>query len=241
MKARTKKVLKRVGAAALVVGAIVGVGVWNASQSSANEAATAAVKPDCVNLMYPLCNRSVAAAQVVDNSLPGYKKLVPNSVSEDRLSKAVQDKLNKPATEDTDNKGALLAAADFEAKEVAACGGSFKTNKTLLGSFTLPAGKKLMVDSYMFASRSVTGPVGTHAQLALRIGATEAEFGADRGTIFQPLPPTKGREVTGTAFWTGDNPAEVKVDVFAFCYNDDQSAAGAGQWTASAKVKVTQG
>lgn len=58
-------------------------------------AANAAAHPDCKTLMYPLCARSVAAGQVVDNSLPGYKKLAPGSVSEDRLSKAVQDKLNK--------------------------------------------------------------------------------------------------------------------------------------------------
>jgi hypothetical protein len=54
----------------------------------------AAVKPDCKNLMYPLCARSVAAGQVVDNSLPGYKKLAPGSVSEDRLNTATRAKLN---------------------------------------------------------------------------------------------------------------------------------------------------
>lgn len=61
-------------------------------------AANAAVKPDCKNLMYPLCARSVAAGQVVDNSLPGYKKLAPGSVSEDRLSKPVVTKLNAVGT-----------------------------------------------------------------------------------------------------------------------------------------------
>jgi hypothetical protein len=39
-------------------------------------ASDAAVKPDCKNLMYPLCPRSVAATQVVDNSLPA-SKIVP--------------------------------------------------------------------------------------------------------------------------------------------------------------------
>lgn len=37
---------------------------------------SAAVKPDCKTLTYPLCNRSVAAAQVVDNSLPK-SKIIP--------------------------------------------------------------------------------------------------------------------------------------------------------------------
>jgi hypothetical protein len=38
--------------------------------------ANGAVKPDCTNLQYPLCPRSVAATQVVDNSLPK-SKIVP--------------------------------------------------------------------------------------------------------------------------------------------------------------------
>lgn len=56
--------------------------------------ANGAVKPDCKNLMYPLCARSVADTQVVDNSLSGYKKLAPSSVSEDRLNAATRAKLN---------------------------------------------------------------------------------------------------------------------------------------------------
>lgn len=65
MNARTKKILKRLGLATVAAAVIaVGVGVVNAQ---------GAVKPDCVNLQYPLCPRSVAAAQVVDNSIPKSK------------------------------------------------------------------------------------------------------------------------------------------------------------------------
>lgn len=83
------KTWKKFAAAGLV--AAVGVGGWAV-------AADAAVKPDCKNLMYPLCPRSVAAGQVVDNSLPGYRKLAPGSVTEDRLATAVKTKLNTVGT-----------------------------------------------------------------------------------------------------------------------------------------------
>jgi hypothetical protein len=220
MNARTKKILKRLGLATVAAAVIaVGVGVVNAQ---------GAVKPDCKNLMYPLCPRSVAATQVVDNSLPK-SKIVP----------ADRDAFLKDT--DTDNKGAVLLTKEFDAKAVATCGGSFKTGATKLGSFTLPAGKNLSLDAYMFASRTATGPVGTHAQLALRIGASDTSFGLDRGTVFQPLPPTKDREVTGTTFWVGNNDADVTVDVLGFCYNDDQGSAGSGDFTMASRVRVTQG
>lgn len=54
-------------AGVVAAGAVVGVSI------AAN---AAAVKPDCKTLSYPLCARSVAAGQVVDNSLPK-SKIVP--------------------------------------------------------------------------------------------------------------------------------------------------------------------
>lgn len=220
-----------------VLAALIAVGLVAGAAVVAN-ATNTAVKPDCVNLMYPLCARSVAATQVVDNSLPGYKKLAPGSVSEDRLNQATRDKLNAP---DTDARGSVLTAYQTAPAPVEKCGGSFKTNKTKLGEFVLPAGKQVKLDAYMFASRTITGAAGTHAQLALRIGATEESFGTDVGTVFQPLSPTKGREVTGTSFWVGAVSQPTQVEIFGFCYNDDQSAAGGGEFTIASRVVATLG
>lgn len=198
-------------------------------------AANGAVKPDCKNLMYPLCPRSVAATQVVDNSLPK-SKIVP----------ADRDAFLKD-TNTPDVKGEVLVSEDFEAKAVTLCGGSFKTRKTKLGEFTLPAGSKnVKIDSYLFAARTTTGPDTTVAQLALRVGASDTVFGTDYGTVFSNLPAHAGREITGSTFFTTPKdvvlPATV-VEVFAFCYNDDDagSDAGSNQWAASARVAVTQG
>lgn len=74
-----------------------------------------AVHPDCTNLHYPLCPRSVAAKQVVDNSLPGSTKLVPGSVTEDRLSADVRTKLNQaPAAATPALAGAYYAVAYYD-------------------------------------------------------------------------------------------------------------------------------
>lgn len=221
----------------------------------------AAVRPDCKNLMYPLCPRSVAAVQVVDNSLPGSTKLAPGSVTEDRLTPQVKAKLNevqdgtvhldsldanvrRMVTNDAntpDVKGSLLVQYATAPKAIEKVGGSFKTNKTKLGAFTLPVGKNLKIDAYMFASRTVAGAAGTHAQLALRIGSTDTEFGADMGTIFQPLPTGKDREVTGSTFMIVSNSTEQIVEIWGFGYNDDSSSAGSGEYTIASRVAVTQG
>lgn len=146
----------------------------------------------------------------------------------------------------TDAKGKLLVSETFAPTTVVNCGGSFKTQKTKIGEFTLPAGSNLNVDSYLFAARTASAAPtasNTIGQMALRIGATEAVFGEDRGTVLTQLPRFANREVTGQAFWVGNNAASATVEVFAFCYADDAegSTAGAGQWTASGRVRVTQG
>ena len=229
MKKRTKKILA--GAAAVAV--VLGVAWWNASGASAQDAAKAAVKPDCVNLMYPLCNRSISAAQVVDNSLPGYKKLVPGSVSEDRLSQAVQDKLNKADQVGQDVLGGGISKS-CDPVVIAHIGGSFKTGKTLVCSLDLPAGKWMLNTSAFFA-RTAAGVAGTRPQLAARVGASDTVFGDDYGTILgAEISPTKDRELTGSATKVVDGG--VTVEWYAFGYNDDTSSAGSGDITAAADI-----
>lgn len=117
---------------------------------------------------------------------------------------------------------------------VAHIGGSFKTGKTLVCSFELPAGT-WMVNSSAFFARTTAGVAGTRPQLALRVGASETAFGTDYGTILgAEISPAKDRELTGSAVKVV--PGGVTVEVFAFGYNDDAGSAGSGEITAAADV-----
>lgn len=195
----------------VAVGAVVGIAV----------AANGAVKPDCKSLSYPLCPRSVAATQVVDNSLPK-TKIVP----------ADRDAFLK----DTDVYGKSGVTKDFAPVEIKLIGGSFKTNKSLVGEFTLPAGT-WMINTSAFFARTKAGAEGTRPQLALRVGATDTAFGEDYGTILgAEISPAKDRELTGATVKVVNVTASTKVEVFAFGYNDDAGSAGSGEITASASV-----
>jgi hypothetical protein len=184
--------------------------------------ANGAVKPDCKSLSYPLCPRSVAATQVVDNSLPA-SKLAPA----DRTA----------FLKDTDAYGKASVTESFKPVVVDHIGGSFKTNKTKVGEFKLPAGT-WMINTSAFFARTAAGPAGTRPQLALRVGATNNAFGDDYGTILgAEISPAKDRELTGS---TVKATASTTVEVFAFGYNDDAGSAGSGDITAAADVVAVQ-
>jgi hypothetical protein len=197
-------------AAGLLVGGVVAV-------------ANGAVKPDCRTLSYPLCPRSVAASQVVDNSLPK-SKIVP----------ADRDAFLKDT--DTDVYGRSGVSKDFAAKPIVQIGGSFKAGKTQLGTFTLPAGT-WMINTSAFFARTAAGVAGTRPQLALRVGATTTAFGEDYGTILgAEISPAKDRELTGATVKVVTVTATTTVGVYAFGYNDDAGSAGSGDITAAASV-----
>lgn len=191
-------------------------------------AANGAVKPDCKNLMYPLCARSVAAMQVVDNSIPK-SKIVP----------ADRDAFLKDEV-GVDVKGGIVAADSFDAVVIEKVGGSFKTNKTKLGSVNIKSAGKYRIDISMFAIRNTAGAAGTRPQLAARVGSTDTAFGLDFGTVFPgPLSPTKDREITGSTFKIVTVDGPTTVDLFGFGYNDDQSAAGSGEFSMASSISVT--
>lgn len=195
----------------VAAGAVVGVAV----------AANGAVKPDCKTLSYPLCPRSVAATQVVDNSLPKTK-----------IAPADRDAFLK----DTDVYGKSAVNKDFAAAEIKTIGGSFKTGKTEVGEFTLPAGT-WMINTSAFFARTTAGAEGTRPQLALRVGATTTAFGEDYGTILgAEISKAKDRELTGATVKVVTVTEPTKVGVYAFGYNDDASSAGSGEITAAASV-----
>jgi hypothetical protein len=203
----------------LLVAGVLGAGVLVGVTVAAN----GAVRPDCKTLSYPLCPRSVAATQVVDNSLPK-SKLVP----------ADRDAFLK------DTNGKVGVTKDFGPVAIAKIGGSFKTNKSLVGEFTLQPGTWL-VNSTAFFARTTAGAAGTRPELALRVGATDTVFGEDYGTILgAEISPAKDRELSGSTVKVVTVKKATKVEVFAFGYNDDASAAGGGEITASASVVAVQ-
>lgn len=201
----------------LLVAAVLGAGVLVGVTVAAN----GAVRPDCKTLSYPLCARSVAASQVVDNSIPA-SKLVPG----DRAA----------FLKDTDAYGKAGVTADFKPVTIDKIGGSFKTNKTKVGEFELKPGTWLL-NSTAFFARTTAGAPGTRPQLALRVGASETAFGTDYGTILgAEISPAKDRELTGSTVKVVTVDQATTVEVFAFGYNDDAGSAGSGEIAASASV-----
>jgi hypothetical protein len=201
----------------LLVAAVLGAGVLVGVTVAAN----GAVRPDCKSLSYPLCPRSVAASQVVDNSLPASK-----------LTKSDRDAFLK----DTDAFGKSGVAVDFKPATIDKIGGSFKTNKTKIGEFTLKPGTWLL-NSTAFFARTTAGEPGTRPELALRVGATDTAFGDDFGTILgAEISPAKDRELTGSTVKVVTVDKTTTVDVFAFGYNDNAGSAGSGEIAASASV-----
>lgn len=139
----------------------------------------------------------------------------------------------------TDVKGTGISKS-FDPVTIAHIGGSFKTQKTKIGEFTLPAGT-WMINSSAFFARSVAGVDGTRPQLALRVGASDTAFGVDYGTILgAEISPAKDRELTGSAVKVVTVNAATTVEVFSFGYNDDAGSAGSGEITAAADVAAVR-
>ncbi len=204
----------------LAVAAVLGAGVLVGVTVAAN----GAVKPDCKSLSYPLCARSVAASQVVDNSLPA-SKIVPAD--------------RNAFLKDVNGKAGVTAS--LKPVEIDHIGGSFKTNKTLVGDFTLPGAGTWLINTSAFFARTTTGVEGTRPQLALRVGASTTEFGADYGTILgAEISKAANRELTGSTVKVVKVSAATKVEVFAFGYNDDAGSAGSGEITAAADIVAVQ-
>lgn len=235
MQDKTKKRFKRIGAALAVVGVIVGVGVWNATQSNANEAATLAAQPDCKNLMYPLCARSVAATQVVDNSIPAYKKLVAGSVSEDRLSKAVQDKLNKVATPGKDGKDGKDGVSGVHAD--APYGANLPGQDS--SSTTIPAGKTAVVWTACAPGEAALGGgfrLGDLANESFGTGTTVAypklQVVASEAAFYKDGKLVNGSEVAPVNENQSFRPNAWAVTV----HNSDDADSVARAWVVCAKI-----
>ncbi|NIK60865.1 hypothetical protein [Kribbella shirazensis] len=205
----------------LLVAAVLGAGVLVGVTVAAN----GAVRPDCKTLSYPLCARSVAAKQVVDNSIPA-SKLVPA----DRAAF-----LKDGNTPDVYGKAGVTTS--FAPKAIEKLGGKYFEGFTTIGQFKLPKGTWLVNTSVTF-NRTVAGAAGSMPQVGLRIGqAAPSTWGTDVGTVGGvAISPAKGHDLFGSSVKVVTVDAETTVGVYGFGYNHDQSAAGSGEITAAASV-----
>lgn len=197
----------------VAAGAVVGISI----------AANGAVKPDCKTLSYPLCPRSVAAGQVVDNSLPKSK-----------IAPADRDAFLK----DTDVKGDAQLSKTFAPKEIAHLGGAYFAGFTTIGTFTLPKGTWLVNTTVVF-NRTVAGAADSMPQVGLRIGQGTASpnWGTEVGTIGGvAISPAKGHDLFGSAVKLITVSQDTEVGVYGFGYNYDQGTAGSGEITAAVQV-----
>lgn len=126
------------------------------------------------------------------------------------------------------NKLPVNVAKHCDPVMIAHTGGSFKTGKTKVCEFNLPAGT-WMINTSAFFARTVAGIEGVRPQMALRVGSTDTVFGDDYGTILgAEISATVNRELTGSAVKVVTVPAGgVTVEVFGFGYQDNTGDDGA--------------
>lgn len=191
--------------------AIGGIAVANAS----------AVKPDCVNLMYPLCARSVAAKQVVDNSIPK-SKIVP----------ADRDAFLKDTNTPDVKGGADTLFANETAKEITNIGGTFSTRHTEVGTFVLPKGTWLVNLSAKFNRKTAAGSTDPEVQPMLQIVG-----GGNYVTIMgNDIAPSLDADLTGSAVGLITVAEDTTFKVNAFGYNSARGSQGSGEITVLASV-----
>lgn len=265
IRGRLVGAVSAVAVTATVVGLSVVTGSGADAQTTRSTTATAVVQPGPNTVgTAQLKNQAVTAAKIGPSAVWG-SMIHTNTIPLDRMgwdfrqaiaaadvSKADAIKSSsqiKAGTVDESDLNAALQAKlvktpaifNFGAKSIAKIGGPFKANKTLLGDFTLPAGTWRIDMSYL-AVRTVAGAPGTRPQLALRVGASATENGAEYGTVMgAEISPAADRELTATGWkYILKNDSPKKVEVFAFGYNDDGSSAGSAELTMSAQVAITR-
>lgn len=184
--------------------------------------ANGAVKPDCKTLSYPLCPRSVAAGQVVDNSLPK-SKIVP----------ADRDAFL------ADTRGEAQVAKDFAPTVIKYIGGPYldpARGATYIGTFTLPKGTWLVNASVKF-NRTVAGDAGVRPQLALRVGQTPEDFGDDYGTVAGgDISKALNADLFGSSIKLVTVNVPTVVKLYGFGYTDTRGVEGSNEITAAVQV-----
>lgn len=191
-------------------------------------AANAAGGTGCKTLTYPLCARSVASTQVVDNSLTG-ADIKTNSLGWTDLDGNTQAQIRKG-----DGKGG--AQSLFEngkaPKTIANIGGTFSTRHTQVGTFTLPKGTWLVNLSAKFNRTTAAAAGAPEVQPMLQI------VGADQYVTIggNDISPALDADLFGSAVGLITVTADTTFTVNAFGYAADRSDAGSGQITVVANV-----
>lgn len=128
-----------------------------------------------------------------------------------------------------------LVSTTTDAVPVAHIGGKFADNATKIGSLDLQPGTYMVNAEGFFESTAATSGK-SQMELALRDDAGNAY-----GTCFTgETSPLKGRDASCASTQAVTVDAPTTVDVYAFGYQDDQSATDSGSWVAVANVNALQ-
>ena len=162
----------------LMVAAVLGAGVLVGVTVAAN----GAVKPDCKSLSYPLCPRSVAATQVVDNSLPA-SKVAPADRA--RVLRAAARQLEAHRTD-------LVAAMVHEPGKTVAEADPEVSEAIDFASYYAASAEALeQVDGATFAADGVTLVTPPwNFPVAIPTGGVLAALAAGSAVLAKPAPTT---------------------------------------------------
>lgn len=242
---------KKLIAAAVAVLALAAGIVFNASSASAADVAVVQPGPNTVGTNQ-LINSGVWGTDIHDNTIAWPKlgwdlrqhilatdvslpdsvnssnQIAIGTVAESDLATSVQAKLNAGPTNVTKSCASVALAHT---------GGPFKTLKTKVCEFNLPAGT-WMVNTSAFFSRTAAGADGVRPQMAVRVGASETEYGIDYGTILgTEISAAASREMTGSATKVVTvAPGGVTVEVFGHGYQDNVGDTDGGKISAAADI-----
>ncbi|GAA1577808.1 MULTISPECIES: hypothetical protein [Kribbella] len=192
-------------------------------------AANAAGGTGCKTLTYPLCARSVASTQVVDNSLTG-ADIKTNSLGWTDLDGNTQAQIRKG-----DGKGgATKLYANATPTVIKNIGGTFSTRHTEVGTFTLPKGTWLVNLSAKFnrTAAAAAGAPEVQPMLQLVGGTNYVTIGGNN------ISPALDADLFGSAVGLVTVTEDTKFTVNAFGYASDRSDAGSGDITVLANVVV---
>jgi len=197
----------------LAVASVLAAGLLGGGVAVAN----AAGGTGCATLTYPLCQRSVASGQIVDNAI----------ISND-LSPALRNAINAP-----DTKGAAEPLfVNATPKVITNIGGTFSTRHTEVGSFVLPKGMWLVNLQAKF-NRATASPAGDPEVQPMLQLVGDGNYVTVMGSS---ISPGLDADLTGSAVSLVTVTADTTFTVNAFGYNSARGSQGSGEITAQAVV-----
>ncbi|GAB2582357.1 hypothetical protein [Kribbella endophytica] len=134
-------------------------------------------------------------------------------------------------------------SATFAAKAIEKIGGSFATNKTVVGELKLPGAGIYLVNTQAKFDRKDLGSTGyetptteTYPSLVVRYDGDK-----DAGTIMgSPVSKAGFVELTGSSTATVTVTGPTTLNIYGFGYNEDRSAFGGGQITVAGQATAVK-